>query len=167
MSNYSEYRKNIKSGDFIAYRSRYRSGWTSWLGFMVSLFSLSRYSHVGVAIELGERLFLVSADIPEVKLELLSKTKPFYHVPMNIEWSSQNTENLLKHLGERYSILEAIKGYFRKNNDENDLWFCTEFAKDFYKTLDIPFSKDMTPQDMVDDIINLGGKTVTFVDTKR
>lgn len=166
MALYSNYRSQIKSGDFIAYTSKYKSGWTSIWGFLVSLFTLSRYSHVGIALWLGDRLFLVSADIPEVKLELLSKTKPFYHVPMDLEWNEARTEDLLEHLGERYSILEAIKGFFHANDDKNDQWFCTEFSKTFYTSLGLKFSDEMTPSAMVEDILEIESKSLTYVDTR-
>ena len=166
MEKLSEYRKNIKSGDLIAYKSRYRKGWTSWLGFMVSLFSMSRYSHVGIALWLGERLFLVSADIPEVKLELITRTNPFHHIALGMEWSDRHTEELLKHLGEPYSIIEAIRGYMGSNDETNNKWFCTEFARVFYQKFGYEFGDDLTPQGIVDDMLVHGAKTITYVDSK-
>lgn len=163
---YNEYKDNIKSGDLIAYTTLSSYTFTGILSFLVKLFTLSRYTHVGIAIELGNRLFLISADIPEVKLEPLENTKPFYHVPMNVDWKPEYTEKLLSHIGERYSVLEAIKGYFNMNNPNDKSWFCTEFVKVFYGDLGYTFSDDMTPCGLMSDILAIDGKLLKYVDTR-
>lgn len=167
MALFSEYwRDNIKSGDFIAYTSKYKTGWSSLWGFLISFFTLSRYSHVGIALRLGERVFLASADLPEVKLEPLYKTRPFYHVSMNVEWNDKFTEEIIKHIGEKYSIIEAIRGMFKIHNESNDKWFCTEFVKVMYEKLGImTFEGDMTPEGMVKELLEKENKKLVYVDT--
>jgi hypothetical protein len=110
---YSDYRKNIKSGDLLVWSHR---GWKSWHDIkvqMVRFFTQSEYSHVGIAWVIGDRVFVIEAVEPCVRIYPLSKLGDFYHIKMGAEWKPETEEAALSYVGSDYKQLEAIKLYFK------------------------------------------------------
>lgn len=107
--------------------------WSSWRDFkimMVRLFTQSEYSHVGLAIVLGGRVWVLEATIPHVRLVPLSNLLPCYHVTAK-EFTAGQIENGLALVGKEhvvYSQLEAVKAYFGANNIHNDKVECAEIV---------------------------------------
>lgn len=113
MSKYEKYRANIKSGDILAFS---HEGWKTWKDFktqMVRVFTRSTYSHVGIAVELSGRLFILENVVPYARLYPLSMAGNFYHLPMkDVDWTPEFEEKAFKRIGTPYSQLQAIKAFF-------------------------------------------------------
>ena len=111
--DYKSYRSNIKSGDILAFS---HEGWRSWKDFktqMVRVFTRSTYSHVGIAVELSGRLFILENVVPYARLYPLSMAGSFYHLPMkDIKWTPEFEERAFAHIGAPYSQLQAMKAFF-------------------------------------------------------
>jgi hypothetical protein len=99
VNKYSEIRSQIKSGDLLAFR---HEGWKSWHDFKVQLvrmFTRSEYSHVAVAWVVGERVMVVEAVEPCVRIFPLSKLGSFYWIPLNAPWKKETEEKALSYVG--------------------------------------------------------------------
>ena len=138
---YSKARPYIKSGDLLAWSGG------SWKNLhdievnIVRIFTMSEYSHIGVAWVTGGRVLVVEAVVPYIRIYPLSKSyMPFYWFPLNLTWSNEAEERLLSRVGEPYSKWEAIKAFFRKNNDDNHEWECVEQAIDTLSIIDSRFN---------------------------
>ena len=127
---YADARPSIKSGDLLAWS--HRAPWyRSWYDFkiaMVRMFTQSEYSHVGTAWCVGERVFVIEAVTPLVRIFPLSKLLPFYHFPTNAKWTDETLEYALSKVGEPYSQLQAIESFFHLPKDDS-LWECAELTR--------------------------------------
>ena len=167
MNNYSSYRCNIKSGDIIAY-SHYE--WASWYDLQVQavrFFTQSEYSHVGLVIEFGKRLFILESVTPVIRLVPLSNTlgnDGFYHIPMDKDISDDELEFGLLKIGKgKYSKLQAIMAQLRKLKvGEDDLWECAEFVIECRKRSGVDLGDIATPSEVVKAAGKLG-KSINLV----
>lgn len=126
---YSELRPTIKSGDVIAWSE---GGWTSLHDIQVSLvrmFTRSEYSHIGICYVIGGRVMVVEAVVPLVRIFPLSKLLPFYYIRTpNSWWSEKAEELLLSRVGEKYSKWEAIRSFFTKDTNNEQVWECSKLV---------------------------------------
>ena len=150
---YSEYKKNIKSGDLLVWNKGEESFKSKLVLFIIRLFTLSEYSHVGIAWKVSDRLFIIEATIPRVRIVPLSNQDGFYHIPMKIKWKKAYTDYLLSRVGERYSLREAILGYLGKTTPDDRHWQCAELANTFYKNVGTDFGDANTPSKLVKAIL--------------
>jgi hypothetical protein len=113
VKNYPTYRKEIKSGDILAWSHR---GWKSFHDFkiqMVRAFTRSEYSHVGIAWVVGGRVFVIEAIEPCARIYPLSRAGSFYHIPLNADWKPSTEEIALSYIGADYKQLDAVKAFFK------------------------------------------------------
>ena len=102
---YLDARPLIRSGDLLAWSAR-ESPWASWHAFkiwLVRLFTRSEFSHVGTAWCVGERVFVIEAVRPAVRIMPLSKTPSFYWLPLHAAWGYRALNYALAKVGEPYS----------------------------------------------------------------
>ncbi len=112
--NYSDIRKEIRSGDLLAWS---HEGWSSWHDIKVQgvrMATRSNYSHVALPWVVGDRVFVLEAVMPLVRIYPLSKLGNFYWLPMHAPWKKETEELALSHIGDEYSQWQAIKAFFRK-----------------------------------------------------
>lgn len=128
---YADFRPQIKSGDLISFTHR---GWfTSFYSFkvmLVRLFQLSEYCHVGTAIVMGGRVWVLEAVTPGVRLVPLSNLLPCYHVAAE-EFTQEQIELGLSFVGDekmRYSIWECVKGFLGRNDYTDNNIQCAELV---------------------------------------
>lgn len=127
---YSDIRKTIKTGDVLAWSHR---GWKSWYDIkiqMVRFFTQSEFSHVGLAIIFGGRVWVLEAVTPKVRLVPLSNLLPCYVVSGN-GLSHNSLEAGFDLIGKdtvNYSQSEAVKAYFKKNDRTNSAIQCAELV---------------------------------------
>ena len=164
--DYKEYHSNIKSGDLIVFSAtKIRSSY-DLLSYIVRLFTMSEYNHIGIAWVIGDRNLIVEAQVPEVKISPLKKLGSFYHIPMDVDFTDEALEILLDKVGQKYSYLEAIKAYFKMNDRTNDDWICVDYVIYFYESIGINIGDAHTPSDVVKNIIRNHNKSLHYVENK-
>lgn len=130
--NYDDVRDRIKSGDIIAL-SHY--DWETLYDLQVQavrLFTQSEFSHVGVAIVFGGRVWMAESVTPVVRLVPLSNfvKDSFYWIPTKTEMTEVELEFLLSKVGiAKYSKWQAILAYLKKLKiGEDELFECAEYV---------------------------------------
>ena len=150
MNHYPNIRQHIKSGDLLAWSHR-APWWSSWRDFkiaLVRLFTRSEYSHVGIAWRVGQRVFVIEAVMPAVRIFPLSQVLPFYWVPMPQYWSDQVEEYALNQVGDAYSEWDAMVGYFgMPANDRREQ--CAELAIRIAQQGNVDLGDRATPDGVV------------------
>lgn len=128
---YVEARPLIKSGDLLAF-SHAIPWWKSWYDFkvaMVRMFTMSEYSHAAIAWCIGERVFVLEAVTPLVRIFPLSKCGDFYWLPIEAaKFEPDGLAYALAHVGEEYSQSQAAQAFFHLPSDD-DQWQCAEYAR--------------------------------------
>ena len=129
---YSECRDEIVSGDLIIF-SHYK--WATWKDIQVQtirIFSSTEYTHVGVAIVFGGRVWLAESVNPTVRLVPLSNVakEGFYVIPTRHPVTDEEMEFLLSKVGvAHYSKWQAVLAYLNKLKiGVDDLYECAEYA---------------------------------------
>lgn len=162
MEKYSDYRSKIKSGDLLAWTSTGFS-YMDILGQIVRVFTRSEYSHVAIAWWSGNRLFMIEAIPPEVRIYPLGERVPFYHLGMNIDWKDSCDDYLLERIGQPYSIYEAVKAFLSKP-DNNHTWECAELCNRFYKNVGIDFGNSNVPSTLVQSALEYSKNSLVYVE---
>src|SRR3990172_2868969 len=78
MVNYKSHRTSIKTGDVLVWSHRKISSWYDFKIMLIRLFQMSEYVHVGVAIVMGGRVWVLEAVSPGVRFVPLSNLLPCY-----------------------------------------------------------------------------------------
>lgn len=143
MSTYEEQRCKIKSGDVVVFS---RPG-------IVTFFTNSPYSHVGLVYKVSGRLFVLEAVHPYIRIVPLSNfAKEGFHVlSMKTPMSSAETEFALSVVGaSRYSYMDCVKAYFKKlkiGKDSN--YQCAEYVITCRLLSGVNLGDSATPEDVV------------------
>lgn len=162
---YSEMRNEIKTGDLIAYDTEEISSFFSFVLFLYQKILKAKYTHVGIAVNLGGRIFLVEATPPEVRLIPLSMCGNFYHIKTNMTTSQDSMlSNLFSHLGKKYSLMDLAKSVIGFSNDPSDQ-YCSELAGDFYNQFGylVDRKAGQTPDSIVEAVLERSGSTPVYV----
>lgn len=150
--NYASVRPLIKTGDILAWS--FRKGWfSSWYAFkinLVRLFTRSEYSHVGIAVVFGKRVFVLESVTGGIRLIPLSLELPFYWLPYRA-LDETELERALSVCGQPYSQWEAALGQFGATDSSNGKWQCSEFVKWVHS---LPC--DATPSRVVEHVLSEG-----------
>ena len=124
---YSEARAAIRSGDILAWSHRGIKSWHDLKIWFVRMFTRSEFSHVGTAWVIGDRVFVIEAVMPLVRIYPLSKLGDFYHLPMGAPWKPSTEALALSKVGHKYSQLQAMLSPFDEP-PADDLWECAELV---------------------------------------
>lgn len=159
---YSEFRKHIRSGDLLAWSHR---GWSSWYDIKIQairVFDRTEYTHVGMALVLGGRVWVVESVTPLPRLVPLSNLLSCYHVDIpGFHFGQPDIEHALSYVGNdeySYSQIEAIKAFFGENDPENQKLECAEFVKMIWNRAGLVVPGRDVPSDLVRETLGLGGK---------
>lgn len=147
----SEVIDDIKTGDLLAFGVRRYSTITSFVLKLYQKLTKSHYSHVGIALRVGDRIFMVEATPPRVCITPLYKLEDFHLIPANIKTSNEKaTEWLLSKVGDKYNLIDMFTHYLGLDFNENRV-YCSELAAAFYKHVGYLTSKDYghTPDKIV------------------
>lgn len=162
--NYTTIRERIKTGDLLFWS---HGSWASWNDIQVMIvraFTLSEYSHVGVAWVIGGRVFVIHAIGRGVVIEPLSNQDSFYWCPMGTEFPEKAIDAGLSRVGESYSKLQAILAAVRKLKIGADRqWECAEFAIWFWRQAGIEIGAVATPAALARDL-QRAGKGLEWID---
>ena len=128
---YIDARPLIRSGDLLAF-SHAAPWYRSWYDLKVALvrmFTMSEYSHVALAWCVGERVFVLEAVTPLVRIFPLSKLGDFYWIPLNAQrFDAEALVFALAHVGEEYSQSQAAQSFFHLPADDDE-WQCAEYVR--------------------------------------
>lgn len=162
---YKRYRNRIQNGDLLVWSNASGSLITRILLTIVRFFTMSEYSHVGIAYwDKNDRLYVYEASIPYVHFDYLSEKNSFYWVPMNIKWKDEYLKYMKKHLGKDYSIIDAIRGYLGKTDISNDKWQCAELCHDFYYSVGIDLGNNYTPSKLLKRVLSQLNTSVYYLE---
>ena len=156
---YSQIRHEIKTGDLIAWDTEKISSFFGFLLFLYQKIFGAKYTHVGVVVQMGGRVFLVEATPPEVRLIPLKMTSDFYLIKTAMPSNRDaQIEFLLSNLGKKYSLVDLVKSLFKIGNSEND-FYCSELAGLFYNEFGYLTDRDagFTPDTIVNAIADKAG----------
>lgn len=163
--NYQDARPYIKSGDLLAWSHK---TWLSWYDIKIQIvrfFTRSEFCHLGTAWVVGDRVFVIEAVIPLVRIYPLSKLGDFYWIPMSAGWSRETECLALSKVGHRYSTWDAIKAPFTKLKND-DVWECAELASRIALSDNINLGTTYVPTDVVEQALGLG-KPLYLVKNKK
>lgn len=165
--DYDMHRSQIRSGDLLVWSKNRSSKFSNFLLFIIKLFTQSTYAHVGVAWKIGNRLFVIEATIPQVRIVPVSKNDEFYHIPINIQWKKDYEIFLLDKIGLSYSVFDAINAFFGKRLEKDDRWQCAELANEFYRSIGLDFKDAYTPSDLVESVLDLEDTSIYKVHVSK
>ncbi len=150
--SYSAHRDSIRSGDLLAWGHDAHYTWHDWKIQIVRAFTRSEYSHVGVAWVIADRVLVIEAVQPVVRVFPLSLLLPcyWYEGEIRTAWTPRVEEIALGTLGYPYSEWEAIKAFFGKvKPGENRVWQCAELAHAIRDMLGVIAGNVLTPSALV------------------
>lgn len=160
---YKECMRCVKTGDILAFTGPKVGSRTHFFAYLVRLFTMSEYSHVGIAYKMENRLYLLEAQVPEVRITPMGDRGNYYLIPMNVKVPQTVVDSLLREVGEEYSIMEALRSYFGLNNFKDKKWICTEYVKYYLDMMGVELKKVKTPSDVVKGLLNLHSKSLIYV----
>jgi hypothetical protein len=135
------------------------------MGKVVKTFTRSKYSHVSIAIWIGDRLFALEVMPPCVLLLPLSTVDKLFLLPMDVpNWTEEHFHMVLRPIGTRYSYIGALLGLFDRVKEvdsvHQDSWQCAQYVSFFYQKLGLDFGWQGTPKEVVNKALSLNGKVV-------
>ncbi|ODN41549.1 C40 family peptidase [Piscirickettsia litoralis] len=142
----------MRSGDLIAYRG---SGLTSAL---VRWATHSEYSHVGVVINVSGQFFVAEAMILKgVRITPIDKLpEDFERIKTPIAFSNSALAFVFNHLGDKYSIVDALFAAVGLKQVEHNGWQCAEFAAAVLNRCGFKTEqrRNLTPIELIDAVKN-------------
>lgn len=152
---YSEIRNDIKTGDLLVWDTDLVEDKFDLLLKLYQKIFNAKYTHVGIAVSLGDRKLLVEAIPPVVRLYPISRKRDFYWIKLGLKNNFKYLNTLFMHLGKPYSLFDLFKYAFRFKTDQSD-FYCSELASLFYKEVGLLEETDVgsTPDRLVKSILS-------------
>ena len=145
---YSKARPMIRSGDVLAWSHRGIHSWHDLKIWFVRMFTRSEYSHVGTAWVVGNRVFVIEAVMPKVRIYPLSKLGDFYWLQMGAYWRKATETLALSFVGDDYSQVQAMVSPFI-TPPKDDRWECAELVATVARQDSIDLGAVYTPSEVV------------------
>lgn len=127
--DYRSIRPAVRSGDVLAFEAK------TFVGRLISTWTGSRYSHVGIAMWLAAtgaepRLFLLeSRGSTGVTMRLLSGIGPCWYLPTNIQWTVEVNQFIWPRLGNAlYDWRSIVRRLFFRQAKRDGAYYCSEFV---------------------------------------
>ena len=160
MNNYLAYRNELKNGDILAWTPNGLKGTGDLIPYIIKYATGSDFYHVGQVWRVGERIFVVEAMPPLVRIYPLSRKPSFFHIPMNVQWNEEKENGLLSSVGDDYSLIKAMLTIFKKPTIDNS-WQCALKVGQWFEVYEnIKLSDTYTPSDLVKNAIKISDKIV-------
>lgn len=145
---YEQARPMIRSGDILAWSHRGIHSWHDLKIWFVRMFTRSEYSHVGTAWVVGNRVFVIEAVMPKVRIYPLSKLGDFYWLQMGAYWRKATETLALSFVGDDYSQVQAMVSPFI-TPPKDDRWECAELVATVARQDSIDLGAVYTPSEVV------------------
>lgn len=146
--NYEQARPMIRSGDILAWSHRGVTSWHDLKIWFVRLFTRSEYSHVGTAWVTGDRVLVIEAVMPMVRIYPLSRLGDFYWLQMGAYWRKATETLALSYVGDDYSQIQAIQSPFLTPPADAE-WQCAELVATIARQDSIDLGRAFTPSAIV------------------
>lgn len=145
---FSEIHTKIKTGDLVAWNTPKYKSFLTFVLFLYQKITGSVFTHVGMVVKIGGRLYVVEAVPPMVRLFPLENYKHFFWIDAAVKApASKQLTFLTAKVGKPYSILDMFKSHIGMENSKDD-YYCSELAADFYynfgyiKNTDVGYDPD-------------------------
>jgi hypothetical protein len=150
---YSEKRSEIKTGDLLAWKATKINSFFDLVLFLYQKIFKAKYTHVAIAFKEGNRLFILEATPPEVRLFPVSMTDDFYLFSLNLNIDSSHIDIILRKLGIKYGLCDLIRGILKLSDNKKEE-YCSELASKFYNEIGFINDKEagFTPDTIVEAI---------------
>ena len=155
MASYKDIRRQIRSGDLLAWSHRSLRSWHDLKIWFVRLWTRSEYSHVGTAWRIGGRVFVIEAVQPVVRIYPLSKLGAFYWLSVGAPWKLSTETLALDYVGDPYSQAQAMQAPFSKPQEDRK-WECAELAAVLARADGIELGDVYTPSAVVQAALERG-----------
>ena len=142
---YSDIRKEIKSGDVVAWQGRFTNR------NILKLFN-QKVGHTGIAWVISNRVFVIHALTKGIVINPLSRLTPFCWLATGVEWTEKTQAFALSELGRSYSYSDVFRGVFGMRPVNGNGWMCGEFTKAILQNAQLPVTQDM-PSKLVKEIL--------------
>ncbi len=161
---YSKIRSELKTGDLLIWKTSRFKSLSGLAHYIYQKITGDIYAHVGLVLKEGNRVFVVEATPPAVRLFPLSMSGDFGYVPLELELNDKHIDFLLSDLGKKYSLWDLVRSLFKWSNSNNE-FYCSEFCSVFYNQIGLLGSEDagLTPDTLVESIVMSTGKFPIFV----
>ena len=156
--NYKEIRLQIKSGDLLSFN---HGSWNTISGIkteIVHMATRSTYSHVGIAWVIANRVFVLEAVEPCLRIFPLSLEGDFYWTPLNASWHPETEEYALSKLGINYSEIQAMQAFYEELPPDS-VQQCAAYAREILLKDGINLGSRSTPDAVVLAAQTLGNPT--------
>lgn len=169
---YSKVRHEIQTGDLLAWRTTKINSFISLVLFLYQKIFKAKFSHVGVAVRVADRIFIVEAVPPVVHVVPLSQEGTFYWIPAGMTNTAGERftqlplgadegamiQHLLSTVGKPYSLVDFFKGLLKLGNSVSD-YYCSEQAGEFYNSFGRLTNEDAGdhPDRLVDELVKAVG----------
>jgi len=172
-ANYSEIRKELKTGDLLAWDKVKKDTKGNFVLYWYQKILKAKYVHVGVVAKIGKRYFVIEATPPVVRIYPISLLSDFVLIKTNLDLSKGNKSRylniLFKELGKKYSIFDLVRNIFRVKNNKST-YYCSELAGYFYKETGLIDDKDkagFTPDSLIETVMKKTGNEPLMVKLDR
>lgn len=157
--DYQFIRSQIKSGDVLAFS---HFGWDNWravIGSLIKFVTRSEYTHMGTALVMADRVFVIEAMIGGVRIFPLSRKGDFTWISMDAPWKPETEIAAMSVIGDPYSVLDAIKSVFKQPTLDHG-WECAEIAQYLAQMDGFKVPSTPTPAHVVKDLLALGKQAI-------
>lgn len=136
---------NLRNGDLIFWRGDNPGKLMSYLN-LVRIATLSDFGHVSIAWPNATSFLHVEATPPVIHRTTLPDHAEVFVTPMNLGLDDQDMHSYFRDkLGKRYSLRDALYGYFGLYSNNNDRWQCAELSEDFLNHHGLSIKGGSTP----------------------
>lgn len=165
---YSKIRDEIRTGDLLAWKTTRINSFFDFVLFLYQKILKAEFTHVGIAFKEGDRLFLIEATPPAVRIYPVSMTDDFYVLFNNIETRPSHIDLLLKNVGKKYSLFDLLRSILKLGNSTSE-YYCSELAAMYYNSIGFIHDIDagLTPDSIIKAIANETKSKPLFVKNDR
>lgn len=150
--------RKIETGDLVFFIDRNKFGREGSLASkFVRIGTMSKFTHVGIAlIEEGET-FIVEAEIPKVRKTHISEYNDYdlLCISYDKELTEEHLQYLYTHLGDPYSIWQAVLVLFNVTKLDDNKWICSEHAYRFLRLQGFTMKERLKPGDFMIECMRL------------
>lgn len=159
---YCSVRNSVETGDLLAWDKSPSGTESIWIK-LVRFFTVSDYGHVSVAWREDGVLYHVEAVMPYIRKAVVPLDQNFYLIPLADKLQSPvGMEFFDDKIGNRYSVLDAIRAYFGVVTKHDNRWQCAELVAEFYKEQGLDLEpRSMTPAHVVRSAMKWGDMKLT------